>query len=154
MEQLFESRRNYDFICLFHVLEHIIYPSELFEKIKKMMIDSSLLIIEVPSLFDPLISLYHSEAYSEFYFQSQHPYVYSQSSLPRLLEYNGFRTVELISHQRYGLENHLNWLFQGRPGGNELLQELFKGLEADYIQTLEQHGKTDTVIWVGKKSNQ
>jgi hypothetical protein len=68
------------------------------------------------------------------------------------LEYNDFQTIELINHQRYGLENHLNWLFQGRPGGNETLQELFKGLEAKYIEILEKYGKTDTAIWIGKKS--
>lgn len=154
IEELFRSRKNYDFICLFHVLEHITYPSALLKKIREIMTVDSFLIIEVPSLFDPLISLYRSEVYSSFYFQSQHPYVYSQSSLQRLLEYNDFQTAELINHQRYGLENHLNWLFQGQPGGNELFQELFKGIEGDYIEALEYHGKTDTAIWVGKKSNQ
>jgi SAM-dependent methyltransferase len=152
LQELFGNSINYDFICLFHVIEHILYPSDLFKEIQSIMIDSSLLIIEVPSLFDPLLSLYKSEAYFNFYFQSQHPYIYSQSSLQRLLEYNDFQTIELINHQRYGLENHLNWLFQGRPGGNETLQELFKGLEAKYIEILEKYGKTDTAIWIGKKS--
>ena len=151
IEELLQGHTRYDFICLFHVLEHILSPSDFLEKIRVIMHDNSFLVIEVPSLFDPLLSLYNSKAYSSFYFQSQHPYVYSQSSLRRLLEYNGFQTVELINYQRYGFENHLNWLSQGRPGGNELFQELFKGLEDNYIKALEQHGKTDTVIWIGKK---
>ena len=69
------------------------------------------------------------------------------------MEHNGFQTAELINYQRYGLENHLNWLSQGRPGGNDVFQELFSELEVAYIETLERHGKTDTVIWVGKVAN-
>jgi len=69
------------------------------------------------------------------------------------MEHNGYQTVELINYQRYGLENHLTWLSQGHLGGNNVLQELFRELEAPYIAALEQHEKTDTVIWVGKVTN-
>jgi hypothetical protein len=100
-----------------------------------------------------LLSLYNNQAFSHFYFQSQHPYLYSPSSLRRLLEHNGYQTVELINYQRYGLENHLTWLSQGSPGGNEVFRKQFSDLEAPYIAALEQYGKTDTVIWVGKASN-
>jgi ubiquinone/menaquinone biosynthesis C-methylase UbiE len=150
LDALQVKSRYYDFICLFHVLEHLLSPSEFLAKIRGIMSASSLLIIEVPSFLDPLLSLYGNPAYSKFYFQRQHPYIYSPHSLERLMEANGFKTVELINHQRYGLENHLNWLSQGRPGGNDVFQTLFSELESDYIRALERSGKTDTVIWVGK----
>lgn len=150
LDELQEKSLCYDFICLFHVLEHLLSPSDFLTKICRIMSSNSLLMIEVPSFCDPLLSLYENEAYSKFYFQSQHPYVYSPSSLQRLMEHNGFQTVELINYQRYGFENHLNWLSQGRPGGNDVFQALFSELEVDYIEALERHGKTDTVIWVGK----
>ncbi|MBW1849960.1 MAG: class I SAM-dependent methyltransferase [Deltaproteobacteria bacterium] len=153
LDELQEKSHCYDFICLFHVLEHLLSPSDFFTKICRIMSSTSVLIIEVPSFSDPLLSLYGNQAYLKFYFQSQHPYVYSPSSLQRLMEHNGFQTAELINYQRYGLENHLNWLSQGRPGGNDVLQELFSELEIAYIETLERHGKTDTVIWVGKVTN-
>lgn len=149
LDELLEMDKCYKFICLFHVLEHLLSPSDFLAKIRGLMRPSSLLIIEVPSFSDPLLSLYSNKAYSKFYFQSQHPYVYSPSSLERLMEHHDFQALELINYQRYGLENHLNWLSQGRPGGNALFQELFGELEVAYMTALERHGRTDTVIWVG-----
>jgi ubiquinone/menaquinone biosynthesis C-methylase UbiE len=150
LAELKEKGLCYDFICLFHVLEHLLSPSDVLTKIFRIMSSTSVLIIEVPSFYDPLLSLYGNQAYSKFYFQRQHPYIYSPPSLQRLMETNGFKTLELINYQRYGLENHLNWLSQGSPGGNDMFQKMFGKLETAYIESLEQHGTTDTVIWVGK----
>jgi hypothetical protein len=66
------------------------------------------------------------------------------------MAHHGFQTDELIPYQRYGLENHLNWLTQGRPGGNEIFRALFKGVENAYMASLEKSEKTDTIIWAGK----
>jgi hypothetical protein len=152
LEELIGNNRRYDLICLFHVMEHIEAPLEFLEAVKALMSADSILIIEVPSLFDPLLSIYSCEAFSEFYFSRQHPYVFSPPSLQRLMEQGGFQSDELISFQRYGLENHLNWLNNGQPGGHELYRQLFSGLESDYIAALEKNGKTDTVMWIGRKA--
>ncbi|MBT8371034.1 MAG: class I SAM-dependent methyltransferase [Deltaproteobacteria bacterium] len=152
LEEIIEKNKHYDFICLFHVLEHVEKPLEFLTTIKKAMSGQGTLIIEVPSLLDPMLSLYNCEAYSSFYFSSQHPYVYSPDSLQHLMEQCDFQTKEVITFQRYGLENHLNWLSQGRPGGNEVYRQLFRNLESDYIADLEQCGKTDTVIWLGQRT--
>ncbi len=151
LDTLIANNRRFDLICLLHVLEHIEAPLEFLEAVKAMMSRDSILIIEVPSLFDPLLSIYNCETYAAFYFSRQHPYVYSPPSLQRLMEYGGFQTDELINFQRYGLENHLTWLNQGRPGGNELFQKIFSDLEAGYITALEKNGKTDTAVWIGGK---
>jgi 2-polyprenyl-3-methyl-5-hydroxy-6-metoxy-1,4-benzoquinol methylase len=151
LDELIYENKKYDVICFFHVLEHILSPADFLASVNTLMQDESLLIVEVPSLYDPLLSLYKSEVFARYYFQSQHPYIYSQASLQRLLEYNGFQTLELLNYQRYGLENHLNWLANSQPGGNELFHDLFQGFEADYKAILERCGKTDTVIWVGQK---
>jgi len=153
LAELISNNKDYDIICLFHVLEHILMPVDFLSEILKLMSIHSLLIIEVPSLMDPLLSLYNNEAFSIFFFSSQHPYMYSPSSLLRLMETNGFQTVETIHFQRYGLENHLNWLTQAQPGGNKIFQSIFKDIESEYIAKLEQYGKTDTVIWVGTRGD-
>ena len=153
LEELIQMKKRYDFICLFHVLEHIHTPQKFLANIKKLMPAHAALIIEVPSLYEPLISLYNSEAFSNFFFSSQHPYVYSPPSLQRLMEYNDFQTTEVINFQRYGLENHLNWLSRAKPGGNKQFQRIFEGLDSEYIATLEQYGKTDTVIWIGTRGD-
>ena len=152
LEALIRDNKRFDFICLFHVMEHIEAPLEFLKTVEAVMSADSILIIEVPSLFDPLLSIYNCNAFSEFYFSRQHPYVFSPPSLQRLMEYGGFQTMELINFQRYGLENHLNWLNYGRPGGNERFRQLFSHLEPDYVAALEKNGKTDTVIWIGRKT--
>ena len=134
-----------------HVLEHIIDPSAYLSIIGQLLSkNDSLVIIEVPSLFDPLLSVYGCESYKMFYFQSQHPYIYSNTSIVRLMERNGFVTKEVINYQRYGIENHLNWLVKDSPGGSEIFRNIFSKTNERYLTELEDFGKTDTVIWVGK----
>ena len=97
---------SFDLVCLFHVLEHIIEPAPFLESCTALLVSGGRIIIEVPSLEDPLLSLYHVDAYQNFFFQTQHPYSYSAASLGRLLDAHGLAVDESIAHQRYGLENH------------------------------------------------
>lgn len=120
------------------------------EKIKNLLAPNGRVLIEVPSLDDPLLSIYHSEPYERFYFQKQHPFVYSASSLERTLEREGFSTIQTIPYQRYGLENHISWMVKQKPGGNFLYNKLFAPIDKKYRAILEEYGKTDTVFWVGK----
>jgi len=151
LEEICKYNNKYDAICLFHVLEHIIDPSAYLSKIGQSLIkNDSLVVVEVPFLFDPLLSVYGCETYKKFYFQSQHPYIYSNTSIVRLMESNGFVTKEVISYQRYGFENHLNWLANNSPGGNELFRNIFNKTNKSYLTELEDFGKTDTVVWIGE----
>lgn len=153
ISDLISKELRFDSICIFHVLEHVLKPAYFFDDIKKICHSDTIIIIEVPSLLDPLLSLYSNEAYKKFYFQAQHPFIYTPASLSRLMECSGFRTTQLINHQRYSLENHLNWLVRQRPGGSDLFRSIFKGSEPGYLHDLEKNGKTDTVIWVGRVAN-
>lgn len=144
---------KYDVVCLFHVLEHIFDVKDFFVSLKALMHNKSILIIEVPSIDDPLLSIYGLKAYEKFYFQVQHPFVYSRGSLERVMSHNGFVTEKIIDFQRYGIENHLQWITAGKPGGNPLFEKLLEKSAQPYLQDLEKAHKTDTVIWVGKKRN-
>ncbi len=144
---------KFDIICLFHVFEHIYDPNIFLSQIKQLMHSNSFIIIEVPSLFDPLISIYNCQDYIEFYFQSQHPFIYSHSSLNKVLSFSGFCLDSIISYQRYGLDNHLQWMSNGCPGGNSDYEKLIHPIADNYISILESSDKTDTVIWVGKPTN-
>lgn len=152
IDQVCGLDKKYDIVCLFHVLEHILHPGQFLKKIRMFIHAKSLVIIEVPSLFDPLLTLYNCKSYYQFYFQSQHPYVYSPPSLVRLMEFYGFKTKEVICYQRYGIDNHLNWLVNERPGGSESLKDVFVQTEEKYFLDLENSGKTDSVLWVGEIS--
>ena len=145
-----QSEMKFDVICLFHVFEHIAEPTNFLEQVRACLSVDGKIIIEVPSLYDPLLKLYDNEAYAGFYFQKQHPYIYAPTSLTRLLERNGFRVTESIAHQRYGLENHMNWLMTGQPGGSSKLRELFSGLDAQYRSAIEANDLTDSFFLIGE----
>jgi SAM-dependent methyltransferase len=144
-----DSGLTVDVICLFHVFEHLTDPAEWLSSARRLLAPGGKIIIEVPSLDDPLLSLYRLAAYRNFYFQRQHPFVYSAASLSRILEYYGF-SVDIIPYQRYGMENHLAWLSAGKPGGNAEFRSIFGGCETDYIAALEARGLTDTVFAIAK----
>jgi SAM-dependent methyltransferase len=139
-----------DLICLFHVFEHINRPELFLAQIRSLLTPTGSVVIEVPSLDDPLLSIYETSSYSAFYFQRQHPFVYSGRSLSRVLAANGFNVSEVRPYQRYGLENHIAWLRDGRPGGDAVLASMFASVDGAYRAALEEKGKTDTVFAVAR----
>lgn len=136
---------TYDMVCMFHVFEHIREPLPMLNACKARLKKGGRVLVEVPSLDDPLISLYGCRAFKDFYFQPMHPYVYSPGPLRLVFERAGFRVVECVFHQRYGLDNHLAWLAKGSPGGDAALREIF-GPAEEYKASLERAGRTDTVF--------
>ena len=66
LAELVEMNKCYDFICLFHVLEHVLSPSDFLAKICRLLSVNSFLIIEAPSFSDPLLSLYNNQEYEGF----------------------------------------------------------------------------------------
>lgn len=139
-----------DVACMFHVFEHIDQPKAMLSDIESILKPSGKLIIEVPALSDPLISLYQSDAFIDFYFQQQHPYVYTAASLSNVLECHGFTVSDVVYFQRYGLENHLSWLKNGRPGGDRSLRDVVGEIEHIYRGALEQASSTDSIILIAK----
>jgi len=140
--------RSWDLVCLFHVLEHIVEPSPFLSRCASLLAPGGRLVVEVPSLDDPLLRLYKVPAYADYCFQKQHPYYYSKASLERLLRSHGFKIEAMVAHQRYGLENHLNWLQHGKPGGNADYARVFAAVDAGYRRSLEAAGQSDAVIAV------
>ena len=141
---------SFDIVCLFHVFEHILKPEKFLSAVKRVIQSKSIIIIEVPSLSDPLLNLYKSEAYKDFYFYSDHPFIYSHTSIERIMKANGFKAQKIIPHQRYGLDNHLQWLASGKPGGSNEYAAITLELDKPYKVNLERKGYTDSVIWVGR----
>lgn len=150
LAEAIEASIKADLVAMFHVFEHIEQPAEFLASVRQVLAPNGRLLIEVPSLTDPLLSLYASPAYQSFYFQRQHPYVYSPPSLKRVLAANGFAVERFIPHQRYGMENHLQWLTAERPGGNPRFRDLFADVGSGYRSCLERAGMTDTIIVLAK----
>ena len=142
-------KKKYDIICFFHVFEHIYEPNLFLKEIKRISHTKSRIILEVPSLSDPIMKIYKIKEFFDFFFQTQHPYTYSENSLTRVLKKN-FIIEEKIPFQRYGLDNHLSWLINKKPGGNKNLNSLFQITNKSYINELEKSRNTDANIIVLK----
>lgn len=138
---------DFDVICMFHVFEHIREPRPFLESCTRLLAPEGIVLIEVPCIEDPLLSLYECAPYKDFYFQPMHPYVYSEKSLSAIFEAAGLPPREFVYYQRYGLDNHLTWLSKGRPGTDSSLTGLF-GAGPDYKRALEGARKTDTIFCV------
>ena len=72
--ELENSNKAFDLITLFHVLEHLPNPVTVLGQLAGLLKDAGQMIIEVPNADDALLSLYGSQAFSEFTYWSCHLY--------------------------------------------------------------------------------
>ncbi len=145
MNYLMKRNRKFDVIFLFHVFEHMTSPIGFLKKIKLLLKEDGCLIIEVPNADDALISLYDIEEFKDFYFQIQHPLYYNEHALRYIFEASNYNMDKVIYHQRYGIDNHLNWLKNKTKGGNLVFEEFFADFDNDYRDYLIRNKKSDTI---------
>jgi ubiquinone/menaquinone biosynthesis C-methylase UbiE len=139
--------KSIDFITMFHVLEHLKEPMEILNALYSKLTDNGKIIIEVPSCDDALISLYESDAFSEFTYWSCHLYLYNNATLRLLFEKTPFKVDYIKQYQRYSLANHLYWLAKSKPGGHKEWAFLDdEEMQRIYEQKLAEQGKCDSVI--------
>lgn len=141
---------KFHIICMFHVFEHMKNPFDFLEKCKALLEEDGIILIEVPHIEDPLMSLYDLDAFRDFVFQPMHPMIYSKKSLDYVFERSGLRCQEVIYYQRYGLGNHLGWLKNHKPGGDPMFNAYFEDNES-YKQKLVELQKTDTIFYIATK---
>jgi len=143
---------KFDLVTMFHVIEHLYSPHEELARVHKGLKSGGLLVIETPNSNDALLTLYNSESFSNFTYWSHHPMLHSHTSLQLLVESCGFRVIQNVGHQRYNLANHLYWLTAGKPGGHEVMKNLFsENTNLAYAIDLEKIGKSDTIWLVAVK---
>ncbi len=138
---------SFDVISMFHVIEHLTDPMELLEKIKKHLKPGGEFIIETPNADDALISLYNCDAFKKFTFWSCHVVLYNSKSLETLLKNAGFKIKWSKQVQRYPISNHLYWLCNGKPGGQNVWNFLNSDIASmEYARMLEEKGICDTLM--------
>ena len=138
---------NFDVITLFHVLEHLPHQVESLKEIKTKLKSSGKLIIEVPHANDFLISKLNHEAFKNFTFWEQHLILHTEKSLKKILIKSGFKKVKIIFFQRYGLDNHLGWILNDKPGGHIKYKTIFNDrINNEYKSKLIKMKRSDTLI--------
>lgn len=138
---------KFDVITLFHVIEHLVNPTEVLQKLKLLLNPGGIILIEVPNADDALLTLYNNKAFADFTYWSCHVYLYNSYTLQRLVESTGFNVRMVKQIQRYPLSNHLYWLSNGKPGGHNhfaLLNNV--SINKEYESMLATIGKCDTLL--------
>lgn len=154
-EDLEQFDACFDVITLFHVFEHLANPREWLSKFSKKLNKDGRLFIEVPNSNDALLSLYKCSKFADFTYWSAHLYLYTRESLRRLIEDNGEFVIESEEQvQRYPISNHLYWLSNGGPGGQNKWTFLNSDIiNEEYKKLLENNNMCDTLFFrIRKKS--
>ena len=143
---------KFDYITLFHVLEHIKDPVSILSTLSNMLNDNGKIIIEVPNSQEALICLYESDAYRKFIYWSQHLYLFNEENLISLTEKSNLRLEEIKQIQRYPISNHLYWLACGKPDGHKELNYMDSiSLNNEYQKQLSKLKACDTLLGVFTK---
>jgi len=136
---------KFDIITHFFVFEHIADPFDFLERTYKMLNDGGLIIAEIPSSTDVLTSVYNIPAFEKFYWSIAHHYYYNPKSLKYILNKLNYR-YEILPEQRYDLSNHITWLMDGVPGGQNRFEIFSDKTIESYKKDLMDNWKCDTII--------
>lgn len=152
VRDLSESKYQFDFVTLFHVLEHIpdqlAVLSSIFAKLKP----GGQVFIEVPHARDYLSDKLAHPEYRDFIYWSEHLVLHTRQSITAFLKQSGFDEIRVSGFQRYGYANHLYWLRHEKPGGHEHFAHMScPEFDAHYAAFLGQQDATDTLIATAKK---
>ena len=140
------EKEKFDIVMHFFVLEHIREPLDFLKQGLSLLKDNGVLVFEVPSRDDPLVTIYNIPAFHKFYWSVAHNYYFNRPSLEFLLKQLG-KKFEIIPEQRYDLSNHMTWALEGKPGGQKKYSAMFTPeLEAAYRQNMIKKGHCDTLI--------
>lgn len=142
-----EVDAKFDVVTAFHVIEHLKDPITILNKLRKKLSKDGVLIVEVPSSNDALLTLYNNDEFQKYTYWSNHLFLYNRHTLSLCAERAGFKNVTIINKQRYPLSNHLYWLSNGLPGGHIRWAFLdSKELSNVYEAQLSKLDLTDTIV--------
>jgi SAM-dependent methyltransferase len=136
-----------DVATLFHVFEHLTAPLAALRELMTVLRPGGRLVVEVPHARDVLLKL---DAFRDFSLWSEHLVLHTKDSLRTYLASAGFDHIEIDGFQRYPFANHLGWLLDGKPGGQNRLAQFSDHGDA-YIDLLRTSDQTDTLIGVATR---
>ena len=162
----------FDVVCSIQTLEHVQDPITFMRNIKKLVKKDGLIFVEVPNLYDPLLSIYANKIYNKFYFHNAHIYYFSVKSLQAVMKKAGIiGKVKFV--QDYNFLNHVHWQSANKPqkscnqglGPNRLkiskncpetfrieFDEMNERFDLEYKELLARYEVTDNLAFFGRPS--
>lgn len=154
VENINDVTSKFDVITLMHVLEHLPDPMSFLLALNQTLNTNGRILIEVPHARDVLIETYDCDDFKDFTFWSEHLMLHTRESLQRMLIKSGFTNIQIKPVQRHGVANHLYWLRNGKPGGQNVWSFLNDPeLDNLYEKILASHDKTDTLFAYAQKKD-
>ena len=146
-----QINQKFDFITLFHVLEHIPNQIIILKKIRKKLKKNGKIIIEVPHAKDFLIETLNLKSFKNFTFWSEHLILHTEESLRKILDIAGFKIINFEYLQRYNINNHFKWIIENKPNGHNDYKGMFNDkIIKRYNQFLQNIKQTDTILVTAK----
>lgn len=160
----------YDVVCSFQVMEHVVDPASFLRELHQSAKKGGTIFIEVPNLYDPLMSVWNVSSYNKFFYHSAHLHYFTEKSLRKTAIDAGFTSdqIEINFTQDYNILNHLNWIMNDAPQANCIvglseidikganqeisnwLTEKMKSLNEQYITKLVSAKATSNLMMVIK----
>ena len=106
----FKSKKKWDIVTAFHVVEHLSDPIKVLSELTNLLSKNGKLYIEVPNSEDALLTLYQNKAFQNFTYWSQHLYLFNSNNLKKIAKKIKLKVDWIKYVQRYSLSNHLYWL--------------------------------------------
>jgi len=162
---------SFDLVCTFQTMEHVPDPIRFATLLKRYLKPGGTICVEVPSLHDPLLSVFRNPGYRTFHFHEAHLFYFSPASLRAVMERAGFRG-EVRGRQDYNVLNHLHWIMSNGPqstcreglGPPRLpiaddvepalraeLEAWIEQVDRQYKTLMAKHGRTENVIFLGTR---
>ena len=157
-------KKKYDVIILISVLEHVKNPKNFLQKLKKYLSDKGKVIIEVPSVNDPLVSSYNLNYYKTKYFRKVHLHYFNHKTLENIVINSGLKVQKILTKQTYSFTNHMNWIYskKGQKNSNEAtninlpvnldnrFKKIFSKIDRIYKKELEKNNIGDIELAICK----
>ena len=132
-----------DIVVSFAVLEHVENPIAFLKEIKSLLKPDGFLLISTPNAEDWLLEFIPVE-YGRFFYRSAHAWYFNRASLNYICKAAGFRDINVVFKQRFGISNALHWARDNTPTGTGKFN-LLQGMDSTYVQLIESLGQSDFI---------
>lgn len=149
-----ELEGKYQLITMFHLLEHIITPFEFLKKVKNLLSNNGILVLELPNVSNSMMDI--SQEFNDFFYIRDHVAYYSPQIVKDLLERAGFCDIEIKGIQMHGLFNHVNWILNKEPQREKpdyIACEGMQWIEKIYKEELEKQIKSEYMYIIARVKN-
>ncbi|OUV61456.1 MAG: hypothetical protein CBC88_00295 [Candidatus Pelagibacter sp. TMED128] len=159
-------KNSFDVVIIISVLEHVTDPINFLKNLKVLLKKRGRIIIECPSINDPLVQLYGNQSYKNFYYRPVHINYFNKTHLKKIVKFSNLKLIKTFSVLVYSITNHLGWHFNNKGSSDSegatnikfkhlkkqnLLQKIFSKINDVYFHELSKQDYADMEIVICEK---